>query len=216
MFLGSDPTHSRTARNSAECSEASAFPLQLVLSRSTHERIAAAKRTQDGLIEQAKAEAVAVRHCQYEELRAFQKLRESSAIEKREREESLRQQRLEDVQQRVLAFEIARAIKQEEADAEIARRIEAETQARYEAIRRRQAEQDRILAEHIAEEEVRLEEERRRTQEAEERERIRRERLRECAACMEEDDMGSMTQAPCTHWYCNEHLQSEFHQMPVE
>lgn len=234
VFLGSDPTHGRTAGNSAESSEASAFPLQLVLSRNTYERIAAAKRAQDGLIEQVKAEAVAVQHRQYEELRALQELRESSAREEREREENLRQQRLEDIQQRVLAFETARAIKEEERNAEIARRIEAETQARHEARRRRQAEQDRILAEQIAEEEARqaeqdrilaeqiaeeearLEEERRRTQEAEERERIRRERLRECAACMEEEDMGSMTQAPCTHWYCHEHLQSKIHQMPVE
>lgn len=215
-FLRSDPTHGRTDRNSAECSEASASPLQIVLSRNTYERIAAAKRAQDGSIEQAKAEAAAVQHYQYEELRAFQELRELSATEEREREENLRQQRLEDIQQRTLEFEIGRAIKEEEWNAEIARRIEAETQARYEARRRVQAEQDRILAEHIAEEEARLEEERIHRQEAEERERIRRERLRECAACMEEDDMGSMTQAPCTHWYCHEHLQGKSHQMPVE
>lgn len=216
MVLGSDPTHGRTARNSAECSEASAFPLQLVLSQNTYKRIAAAKRAQDGLIEQAKAEAIAVQHSQYEELRAFQVLREISASEGREREENLRQQRLEEIQQRVLAFEIGRAIKEEERNAEVARRIEAETLARDEAIRQRQAEQDRILAEHIAEEGARLEDERRCMQEAEERERVCRARLRECAACMEEDDMDVMTQASCTHRYCHEHHQGKFHEMFVQ
>ncbi|KAI1192581.1 hypothetical protein F5X97DRAFT_337453 [Nemania serpens] len=67
-----------------------------------------------------------------------------------------------------------------------------------------------MLAEQV-EEEARIEEAQIRAQEeAEGRERVRRERLRECAVCMEEDDMGAMIQAPCVHWYCHEDLQTAF------
>lgn len=38
--------------------------------------------------------------------------------------------------------------------------------------------------------------------EAEEAERRRRETLRECAVCMDENDMQHMVEAPCQHWYC--------------
>jgi len=40
-------------------------------------------------------------------------------------------------------------------------------------------------------------------QEQEEAVARRRERLRECVVCFERDDMDSMRQAPCQHWYCH-------------
>jgi hypothetical protein len=49
----------------------------------------------------------------------------------------------------------------------------------------------------------------RRRLEAEEAERVRRERLRECAVCLEEIDMGVMIEVPCTHWYCRTHLRGK-------
>ncbi|KAI1274875.1 hypothetical protein F5Y07DRAFT_390280 [Xylaria sp. FL0933] len=47
-------------------------------------------------------------------------------------------------------------------------------------------------------------------EEAAEREFIHQEHLRECAVCMEKDDMGYMIQAPCTHWYCRVDLKTAF------
>ncbi|KAI6081696.1 hypothetical protein F4821DRAFT_248642 [Hypoxylon rubiginosum] len=226
----SDPTQDSTASNNVE---SSAGPLQLVLSRNTYERLAAARRAQDGLTDQVRAEALAMKERQQEELRIFREFRELAEQEKRQQEEALRQLQLDDLRQRMLEFETLRAIEEEERAVEVARRRETEALMRDEAIRQRQAEQNRILAERIAEEEARVEEERIRIQEeeqreliriqeaeereririqeAEERERIRRERFRECAVCMEEDDMGSMIQAPCAHWYCREDLQTAFH-----
>ncbi|XXG99000.1 hypothetical protein Hte_005333 [Hypoxylon texense] len=204
----SDPTQGLTASNHVEAPEASAAPLQLVLSRNTYERLAAAKRAQYGLTDELRAEALAMKERQQEELRIFREFRELAEKEKRQREETLRQQQLDDLQQRMLEFQTLRAIEEEERNAEVARRREAEAQMREEAIRQRQAEQDRILAERIAEEAARIEQEQIQLREAEERERIRRERFRECAVCMEEDDMGSMVQAPCAHWYCREDLQT--------
>ncbi|KAI1134206.1 hypothetical protein F5Y05DRAFT_239082 [Hypoxylon sp. FL0543] len=207
----SDPTRGSTATDDVESPpEAFAAPLQLVLSRNTYERLAAAKQAQYGLTDQIRAEALATRERHHEELRRFREFREAAARENRWREETLRQQRLDDLQQRVLEFETRRAIEEEERIAETARRREVEARMREEAIRHRQEEQDRILAERAAEEEARIEEERRRIREAEERERIRRERLRECAVCMEEDEMGSMVQVTCQHWYCHEDLQNAF------
>ncbi|KAI4861083.1 hypothetical protein F4820DRAFT_82213 [Hypoxylon rubiginosum] len=214
----SDQTQDSTAGNHVESPEASAAPLQIVLSRNTYERLAAAKRAQYGLTDQLRAEALAMKEHQQEELRIFREFRELAEREKRQREESLRQQQLDDLQQKMLEFETLRAIEEDERNAEVARRREAEAQMREEARRHRQAEQERILAERIAEEarieeeriveEARIEEER---IQAEERERIRRERFRQCAVCMEEDDMGSMIQAPCAHWYCPGDLQTAFH-----
>lgn len=231
----SDPTQDSTASNNVE---SSAGPLQLVLSRNTYERLAAARRAQDGLTDQVRAEALAMKERQQEELRIFREFRELAEQEKRQQEEALRQLQLDDLRQRMLEFETLRAIEEEERAVEVARRRETEALMRDEAIRQRQAEQNRILAERIAEEEARVEEERIRIQEeeqreliriqeaeereririqeAEERERIRRERFRECAVCMEEDDMGSMIQAPCAHWYCREDLQSKFSNLSVK
>ena len=52
----------------------------------------------------------------------------------------------------------------------------------------------------------RQEEERRRQEEAEQIERERRARLRECTVCFDEDDMTSMKQLACEHWYCRDDL----------
>jgi len=49
----------------------------------------------------------------------------------------------------------------------------------------------------------------RRRLEAEEAERVRRERLKECAVCLEEIDMGMMVEVPCNHWYCRTHLRGK-------
>lgn len=43
----------------------------------------------------------------------------------------------------------------------------------------------------------------------EEVERLRRERQRECAVCLDINDMGIMVEAPCMHWYCRIHLQGK-------
>ncbi|KAI1420345.1 hypothetical protein F5Y12DRAFT_136609 [Xylaria sp. FL1777] len=216
----SDPTPCSVASRSVEYPEASAAqrpPRELVLSLNTYERLAAAQRAQDELTDYVRAEALVMRERQYEELRAFRQFRESVARENREREETLRQQQLDHFELIMLEFETRRAIEEEERIADEVRREairdsvrESMTRMRDEAARQRQVEQDKILAEHI-EAEARIEEAQIQAQEeAEEREWIRRERLRECAVCMEEDDMGSMTQVPCTHWYCYEDLQTAF------
>ncbi|RWA09522.1 hypothetical protein EKO27_g5571 [Xylaria grammica] len=152
-----------------------------------------------------------------EEERIAEQARREAMIESiresmiRMRDEAVRQRRLE--QDRILAeqveeFETRRAIEEEEERIAEEVRREAMIRMRDEAARQRQLEQDRILAEQV-EEEARIEEARIQAQaEAEERERIRRERLRECVVCMEEDDMSSMIQTPCAHWYCHEDLQN--------
>ncbi|KAI1772105.1 hypothetical protein F4818DRAFT_444730 [Hypoxylon cercidicola] len=219
----SEPTQNSTASSNVESSTG---PLQLALSRNTYERLATARRAQYGLTDQVRAEALALKEHQQEGLRIFWESRELAEQSKRQREESLRQLQLDDLRQRLLELETLRAIEEEERVAEVARIRQAEALMREEAIRLRQAEQDRILAQRIEEEEARIEEERIRIEEEEqreririqeereririqeeERERIRRERFRECAVCMEEDDMGSMIQAPCSHWYCRGDLQ---------
>ncbi|GAW12935.1 hypothetical protein ANO14919_023080 [Xylariales sp. No.14919] len=216
----SDSTQYSTSRRYAEYPKASAAPqppTQLALSPKTYERLAAVKREQDGLRDNVIAEALVMRERQYEELERIQQLREAAVREQREREEVLRQQQMEDFEQMMLEFETRRAIEEEERIAEQVRREamiesirESMIRMRDEAVRQRQLEQDRILAEQV-EEEARIEEARIQAQaEAEERERIRRERLRECVVCMEEDDMSSMIQSPCAHWYCHEDLQTAF------
>ncbi|KAI0486635.1 hypothetical protein F4859DRAFT_308544 [Xylaria cf. heliscus] len=214
------PRQGSAATRYVEYPEASAVPQplpELVLSPSTYERLEAAKRAQDELIDHVRAEALAMRDHQYDELRRIKQFRELAARERREREEALRQQQMDDFEQIMLEFETRRAIEEEERIAEVAQREvirdsirESMTRMRDEAARQRQLEEDRILAEQM-EEEARIEETQIQAQEeAEERERIRRERLRECAVCMEADDMGSMIQAPCMHWYCPEDLQTAF------
>ncbi|KAJ8132670.1 hypothetical protein O1611_g954 [Lasiodiplodia mahajangana] len=197
-------------------------PPELVLSPNTYERLAAAKRAQDEMIDHARAEAMAMRERQYEVSRTIRRLRDSAAREKREREETRHQQRIDDFERLMMEFETRRAIVEEERIAEEIRREalgnsirEFMIQKRDEVVRQRQLEQDRLLAEHM-EAEARIEEEQiRAREEAEERERIRQERLRDCAVCMEADDMGSMIQAPCAHWYCREDLQSKFSRVSI-
>ncbi|KAF2970548.1 hypothetical protein GQX73_g3030 [Xylaria multiplex] len=210
----SDPTQRLAASRHVEYPEASAAtrpPPELVLSPNTNERLAAAKRAQDELIDNVRAEALAMRERQYEKLRTIRRFRKTAAREKREREETLHQQQMGNFEQILLEFETRRAIEEEERIAEVARRDsirESMTQMRDEAARQRQVEEDRRFAEYmevaarVAEVEIRAQEE------SEERERIRRGRLRECAVCMEENDMGYMIQAPCVHWYCYEDLQN--------
>lgn len=215
-----DPTGRSAASRYVEYPEPSAAPRPtpaLMLSPNTYERLTAAKRAQDGLRDHVMAEALGMRERQHEELGRIRQFRESVARERQEREETRRQQQMDDFEQMVLEFETRRAIEEEERIAEVVRREairdsirESQTRMRDEATRQKQVEDDRLLAEHM-EAEARIEEAQMQAhKEAEERERIRRERLRECAVCMEEDDMGSMVQAPCTHWYCHEDLQSKF------
>lgn len=219
VLLRSNPTQESAAIRYVEYPEASVaprLPPELVLSPNTYERLAAAKRAQDELTDHVRAEALAIRERQYEELRIIRQLRELTAREKQVREETRRKPRMGDIERIMLEFENRRAIEEEERIAEVVRREamrdsirESMTLMADEAARQRQVEQDRILAEHI-EAEAGLEEARIQAQEeAEERERIRRERLRDCAICMDEDDMDSMIQAPCAHWYCHEDLQSK-------
>lgn len=214
------PTQSSVASRYVEHPDASATPRpqpEFVLSPDTYERLAAAKRAQDEWKDHVEAEVLAMRERHHEELRMIRQFRESVARERREREEARRQQRMDDYEQIILEFETRRAIQEDERIAEELRRNsiidsmrEFMTRMRDEAARQRQVEEDRMLAEQV-EEEARIEEAQIRAQEeAEGRERVRRERLRECAVCMEEDDMGAMIQAPCVHWYCHEDLQSKF------
>ncbi|KAI0108984.1 hypothetical protein GGR51DRAFT_513963 [Nemania sp. FL0031] len=215
-----DSTQGSASSRYVEYSKASTAPLpplDLALSPNTYERLAAAKRAQDGLVGHVRAEAMAMRERQYEELGTIRRFRELAAREKREREEALRQQQMDDFKLMMIEFETRRAIEEEDRIAEAIRREEARAsireamiQMRDEATRQRQLEHDRILAEQM-EAAARVEEARIQAQEeAEERERIRRERLRECSICMEEDDMRSMAQAPCAHWYCHGDLQTAF------
>ena len=42
-----------------------------------------------------------------------------------------------------------------------------------------------------------------------EAERVRRERERDCAVCLDSNDIGVMVEAPCAHWYCRVHLRGK-------
>lgn len=76
-----------------------------------------------------------------------------------------------------------------------------------ERIRQEKAEaEDAILAQIYSEEEQRRQEEEEQRKQ-EEADRVRRERLRECTVCFDEDDMDTMIQLECMHWYCRPHLQ---------
>ena len=84
------------------------------------------------------------------------------------------------------------------------------TRAESEAYHRAQEEelanrQARLAAEaERRQAEIAAEEERRRRQEEE-----RRAHLRECAVCLEDQDMSVMIETPCRHWYCREDIQSK-------
>lgn len=96
------------------------------------------------------------------------------------------QRRLADEQRRRVEEEFAELLRQEEE--EIIRRMEAE-----------------IVAEH-----ARLAEEAdRRTRQAQAEEQRRRERLRDCAACLEQHDLTLMVELPCEHRYCHDALRGD-------
>ncbi|KAI1156299.1 hypothetical protein F4825DRAFT_446780 [Nemania diffusa] len=158
----SNPTQGSAASRYVEYPEASAIPRtppEPVLSSNTYERLAAAKRAQDGLTDHVRAEALAMRERQYEELRIFRQFRESAAREAQEREETRRQQQIDNFQQMMLEFETRRAIEEEERIAEEIRKEaiqnsirESVIRMRDEALRQRQLEQNRLFAEQVEEE----------------------------------------------------------------
>jgi len=134
-----------------------------------------------------------------------------------------RDERNQDVRQELEArerlIEQAQAERQARIAAEAERRrlaLEEEQRAREEA-RRQQlaAEEEQRRREREEAEEARRQllaaEEEQRRREREEAEQRRRERERECAVCLEENDMGDMMQVPCTHWYCRQHLRGKLH-----
>ena len=80
-----------------------------------------------------------------------------------------------------------------------------------------QAEQQARLAEEAQQRRLALEQQRaheaaeeaRQAHLAAEEEQRRRERERQCAVCLEFNDMGGMVEIPCRHWYCPDHLRGE-------
>ncbi len=81
-------------------------------------------------------------------------------------------------------------------------RLAAEAERRQNALEQERRAREQAIAARQAE--IAAEEEQRWRQEEE-----RRERLRECAVCLEDQDMGLMIEAPCRHWYCREDIQSK-------
>ena len=91
---------------------------------------------------------------------------------------------------------------QEEALANRRARLAAEAEQRRRALEQERRIREQAIAARQAE--IAAEEERRRRQEEE-----RRARLRECAVCLEDQDMSVMIETPCRHWYCREDIQSK-------
>ncbi|KAI1743033.1 hypothetical protein F4680DRAFT_390847 [Xylaria scruposa] len=218
-----DTAQSSTTSGHVEDQETSAARSrpEMTLSPNAHERLAAAKRAQDELNDRVRAEVLVMRERQYEELRTVRQLRESAAREKREREELLHQQRMNEIEQMMLERETGRIMEEEERNAEVSRTEAIRDAMREYMIRYTESKKDRRLAQYLETRaivaEARLQAQKdigeaqlQAQKDAEERERIRRERLRECAVCMEEDDMSSMIQAPCEHWFCLEDLHNAF------
>ena len=81
-------------------------------------------------------------------------------------------------------------------------RLAAEAEQRRNALEEERRVREQAIAARQAE--IAAEEERRRRQEEE-----RRQRLRECAVCLEDQDMLLMIEAPCSHWYCRGDIQSK-------
>ena len=119
--------------------------------------------------------------------------------------EAAEQRRIaQEERQRILEEEALLQRLQLEAEEEH-RRWEAEKAAAQRRIA--QEERQRIIEEEALLQQLHTEaEEEHRRWEAEAADRRRRERERECAVCLEMNDMGGMIQAPCEHWYCQEHL----------
>ncbi|KAL8792435.1 MAG: hypothetical protein Q9195_004968 [Heterodermia aff. obscurata] len=118
------------------------------------------------------------------------------------------QRRLDDVRRRRVQAE-QHAILQAEFEAEIRaqrRRLAEDAERRRieeEQRRRQEAETEALIQAQI---EAQNEERRRQTEEAEQQ---RRERLRECVVCLESQDMSTMIQVICSHWYCRGHLRGK-------
>lgn len=106
--------------------------------------------------------------------------------------------------------------------------MEQQLEAQRQAIVREQAEHHARLAEEAEQQRLALEIQRRAREEAEEAERVhlaaeeeerrrereeaerrRRERERECAVCLDVNDMDNMVEVPCRHWYCRDHLRGK-------
>jgi hypothetical protein len=117
-----------------------------------------------------------------------------------EREELQRRLKLESEERRRLEMKRIEAERRQFLEEQAQRRAEA-VEWRRESERRRQEEMEALA------EARRLAAEMQRRQ-AEEAERIRRARLKECAVCLEAEDVDKMIQVPCTHWYCLEDLRS--------
>ena len=90
----------------------------------------------------------------------------------------------------------------EEILAERRARLAAEAEQRRNALEQERREREQAIAARQAE--IAAEEERRRREEEE-----RRQRLRQCAVCLEDQDMSLMIETPCGHWYCLEDLRSK-------
>lgn len=173
------------------------------------EKVEATRKAQELWLEDVAGQAQAlrlereeerlVRQNVYEQLRAEHQAQVIEAAEKRreaEEEENRRRRRIYEEQQ---AEQRARAIEAAEA-----------------AERRREAEEEERRRRRIYEEQQEVERQERaaeaaetRRRAAEEAERRRRERERECLACTDTADMGTMAQVACTHWYCRECLQGK-------
>ena len=91
---------------------------------------------------------------------------------------------------------------QEEELASRRARLAAEAEQRQSALEEERRIREQAIAARQAE--IAAEEERRQRQEEE-----RRARLRECAVCLEDQDMSVMIEIPCRHWYCREDIQSK-------
>ena len=91
---------------------------------------------------------------------------------------------------------------QEEELANRRARLAAEAEQRRNALEQERRAREQAIAARQAE--IAAEEERRRRQEE-----GRRQRLRECAVCLEDQDMLLMIEAPCSHWYCRGDIQSK-------
>ena len=118
------------------------------------------------------------------------------------------QRRVDDERHRRVQAE-QHAILQAEFEAEIRaqrRRLAEDAERRQIEQEQRRRQEAEIQAFIQAQIEAENEERRRQTEEAE---RQRRERLRECAVCLESQDMSTMIQVICSHWYCREHLRGK-------
>ena len=144
-----------------------------------------------------------------QELETYWQIQEQQLAEHRSRlaEAAERRRIAQEERQRAIEEEALLQRLQLEAEEEH-RRWEAEEAAEQRRIA--QEEQQRMIEEEARLQRLRLEaEEEHRRREAEAAERRRRERERECAVCLEMNDMGGMIQTPCQHWYCQEHLRGK-------